>query len=114
VKILEEKIQYVYIEDVEPKKIAYPGFLGRFLVAGKGDSKLSTTYLEAGVGAGHEEHTHDEEEIIFIIEGSGTLTYENKTITLKNGTALHIPSGVAHGVDYNKPSKLLVVKRMTP
>ncbi|WP_287587553.1 cupin domain-containing protein [Candidatus Borrarchaeum sp.] len=111
---MEEKIQYIYLEDIPPKKIAYPGFLGRFLVAGKGDSKLSTTYLEAGVGAGHEKHTHDEEEIIFIIEGSGTLKYENKTITLKNGTALHIPSGVAHGVEYNKPSKLLVVKRMTP
>jgi quercetin dioxygenase-like cupin family protein len=111
---MEEKIQYVYLQDIPPKKIAYPGFLGRFLVAGKGDSKLSTSYLEAGVGAGHEEHTHDEEEIIFIIEGSGTLKYENKTITLKSGTALHIPSGIAHGVEYNKPSKLLVVKRMVP
>jgi quercetin dioxygenase-like cupin family protein len=112
--MMEEKIQYVYIEDIEPKKIAYPGFLGRFLVAGKGDSKLSTSYLVAGVGAGHEEHTHDEEEIIFIIEGSGALTYENKTIKLKNGTAVHIPSSVPHGVEYKRPSKLLVVKRMAP
>jgi quercetin dioxygenase-like cupin family protein len=109
------EIQYEYVDDVEPKKIAYPGFLGRFLVAGKGgNSQLSITYLEAGVGAGHEEHTHDEEEIIFIIEGAGTLTYENKTINLKNGTALHVPSGVAHGVEYKKPSKLVVVKRTAP
>ncbi|MFX1519260.1 MAG: cupin domain-containing protein [Promethearchaeota archaeon] len=112
---MEEKIQYVYVEDVEPKKIAYPGFLGRFLVAGKGkNSQLSISFLEAGIGAGHEEHTHDEEEIIFIIEGAGNLKYENKTINLKNGTALHIPSGIAHGVEYREPSKLIVVKRTAP
>jgi len=109
---MTETIQHAYVTDVEPKKIGYKGFLGRFLVAGKENSQLSITYLEAEVGAGHDAHTHDEEEIIFIIEGAGTLTSENKTINLKNGTALHIPSGIAHAVEYTEPAKLIVVKRM--
>jgi quercetin dioxygenase-like cupin family protein len=111
--IMTETIQYAYVADVEPKKIAYPGFLGRFLVAGKAPtSQLSISYLEAEAGAGHDAHAHEEEEIIFIIEGAGTLRAETMTITLKNGTALHIPSSVPHAIQYKKPAKLIVIKKV--
>lgn len=48
--------------------------------------------------------THDVEEIFYIIEGRGKLTFDGKPVEVKAGDVVFMPSGVAHSVinDYDE------------
>jgi len=41
---------------------------------------------------------HDiEDEVVYVLGGTGTLWTEARTIPLAPGTALHVPAGLTHG-----------------
>jgi quercetin dioxygenase-like cupin family protein len=56
-----------------------------------------------------EYHEHDEEEVIYIIRGSGKICIGDKTHNVKKGDFISIPKNVTHSAysDYKKRLKLL-------
>jgi mannose-6-phosphate isomerase-like protein (cupin superfamily) len=52
-----------------------------------------------------------EEQIYFILEGNGTLLYEDQTIPVKKNDFMYLPSGVKHGMANrsDRPVRLLVM-----
>ena len=59
------------------------------------DLTLCTGRLEPG--AGHHWHTHKEDEIVYVLEGEGTMSFQDREdIRYKTGTAMAIPRGTLH------------------
>ena len=70
---------------------------------GKGEGKLSLEHFTAGPGMVVPEHVHAaESEVLYVLEGEGTMTVGGQTVTVKPGTAVHIPAGVKHGFSVTK------------
>ena len=70
---------------------------------GKGEGKLSLEHFTAGPGMSVPEHVHvAESEVLYVLEGEGTMTVGGQTVTVKPGTAVHIPAGVKHGFTVTK------------
>jgi quercetin dioxygenase-like cupin family protein len=67
--------------------------LSRKLITGK-NVMLAQVFLKKGciVAA----HSHESEQMTYILSGSMTLHLPDKQVTLNEGDVLHIPSGVEH------------------
>jgi quercetin dioxygenase-like cupin family protein len=64
-------------------------------------------------GKGHDPHTHPgEEEVIYVVSGEGEQTVgDGPAFTIREGDALHVPTGAVHST-YNttwRPLRLVVV-----
>jgi len=60
-------------------------------------------------------HVHtDEEEIIYIVSGSGTITAPEGPIDLKPGTAVLIQPGTSHYITGHGPEDLVFVTVFSP
>jgi mannose-6-phosphate isomerase-like protein (cupin superfamily) len=71
-----------------------PGFTNKVVVK-------STTFTVGAVAVQEEikPHRHnDGAHVLYIVSGSETMTYGDKTLTLKPGIIVHVPAGVAHGI----------------
>jgi quercetin dioxygenase-like cupin family protein len=71
-----------------------PGFTNKVMV--------KTATFTVGALAVKDEikpHRHaDGAHVIYIVSGGATMTHGEKTITLKPGMIVHVPSGVAHSI----------------
>ncbi|GIX07403.1 MAG: hypothetical protein KatS3mg115_1806 [Candidatus Poribacteria bacterium] len=47
----------------------------------------------------HPPHQHPEEEIMYVLEGEGTMTLGQERIPVEANTAIFIPSNVFHGIE---------------
>ncbi len=61
-----------------------------------GLDKAMLTYFEMAPDTQFPEHSHEAEQITLVLEGELTFTYEGKTVTLKPGEVIAIPSNVKH------------------
>jgi len=52
---------------------------------------------------------HETEEVAIVIEGTGELQMEGRTVSYKPGDALHIPAGVWHAVVNNGSEDVVMV-----
>ena len=60
-------------------------------------------------------HKHlNNDELIFIHKGEGTLTLDKQTIQVKTGTVVFVPRGVWHGLDNTGKENLLMVFQYSP
>lgn len=61
-----------------------------------GLDKAMLTYFEMEPNTQFLDHAHAAEQITLILEGELTFAYEGKTVTLKPGEVIAIPSNVKH------------------
>jgi len=60
-------------------------------------------------------HKHlNNDEVIFIHKGEGTLTLEEESILVKSGDVVYVPRGVWHGLDNTGKENLLMVFQYSP
>jgi len=67
--------------------------LSRKLITGK-KVMLAQVFLKKGCTVAA--HSHESEQMTYILSGSMTLRLPDKEVTLNEGDVLHIPSGVEH------------------
>jgi len=67
--------------------------LSRKLITGK-KVMLAQVFLKKGCMVAA--HSHESEQMTYILSGSMTLRLPDKEVTLNEGDVLHIPSGVEH------------------
>jgi quercetin dioxygenase-like cupin family protein len=67
--------------------------LSRKLITGK-KVMLAQVFLKKGCEVAA--HSHESEQMTYILNGSMKLRLPNKEVTLNEGDVLHIPSGVEH------------------
>ena len=58
---------------------------------------VARVYLKAGCSV--PEHSHPNEQISMILEGSMRFHYQGKTVTLRAGDVLQIPANLPHAAD---------------
>lgn len=76
---------------------------------------LSTSTLSFDPGAAVPEHAHaQEEEVLFMVEGTGTLTVSGKSVSVGPGTALRIPAGARHAFEVTSPTPVKAVQFYSP
>jgi mannose-6-phosphate isomerase-like protein (cupin superfamily) len=57
---------------------------------------------------------HDDDEIYVVLEGTGTLEVEGKTVELREGHAVFVPAGADHRfTGYERLSVLVIFERRT-
>ncbi|RJQ21722.1 MAG: cupin domain-containing protein [Nitrospiraceae bacterium] len=61
-----------------------------------GLDKAMLTYFEMEPNTKFPEHSHEAEQITLILEGELTFSYEGKTVALKSGDVIAIPSNIVH------------------
>jgi quercetin dioxygenase-like cupin family protein len=58
--------------------------------------KSMLTYFELEPDTVFPAHSHEAEQITLVLEGELSFSYEGKTVTLKAGDVIAIPSNIAH------------------
>jgi len=60
-------------------------------------------------------HKHlDNDELIFVHKGQGTLTLDDESIEVKTGDVVFVPRGIWHGLDNTGKENLLMVFQYSP
>jgi len=67
-----------------------------------GLEKAMLTYFEMEPSTKFPEHSHEAEQITMILEGELTFAYDGKTVTLKSGDVIAIPSNMVHAASTGK------------
>ncbi len=63
-----------------------------------GLERTMLTFFELAPGTKFPDHSHEAEQITMVLEGELTFAYGGKTVTLKAGEVIAIPSNVRHSV----------------
>lgn len=63
-----------------------------------GLEKAMLTYFEMAPDTVFPEHSHEAEQITFVLEGTLTFTYEGEQVTVNPGEVIAIPSNIKHSV----------------
>jgi quercetin dioxygenase-like cupin family protein len=75
-------------------------------------NRIMVSRLEPGASIGY--HLHDKgSEIIFVLEGTGTATYDGKEEIVKPGMCQYCPKGHSHGLA-NRSDEELVFFAVVP
>jgi mannose-6-phosphate isomerase-like protein (cupin superfamily) len=77
--------------------LPYSNIAHEFVGADHGGVGVSAIIVEAPSGRGPSLHTHPYEELLFVLEGSGTFTLGDETLEIGAGELAIVPSGVPHG-----------------
>jgi mannose-6-phosphate isomerase-like protein (cupin superfamily) len=59
---------------------------------------LTTSLVEIKPGGEQRRHSHDPEQVYYILEGSGLMTVGTESLRVAAGDCVFIPSGVSHGL----------------
>ena len=97
-------MEFIDLDEVEEKEIV-SGFKARFVHS----KNMTVAYWRIEAGADLPEHSHPHEQIVNLLEGEFKLTVEQKTMTLKPGSVVVIPSNVTHSGKAVTPSRLVDV-----
>lgn len=60
---------------------------------------LTTTLVEIVPGGSQRIHSHEPEQVYFILEGSGIMTVGDETARVRSGDCVFVPSGAPHGLE---------------
>jgi quercetin dioxygenase-like cupin family protein len=113
VGLAEKGIRVIDISEVEPT--AAPWGTLRILFDREGgvvrDTGVHIHTTEIKPGVRHRPHTHDHDEIIFVIEGRGSEHGPSGPIEVGPGQVIYIPAGVEHGTGNvgDETLKLIVI-----
>lgn len=94
-------MQHFYdLNDVEAQDM--PG-RKRKLIVGK---DLMLVFVDRE-GATEQDHAHDVEQFVILLEGNARFTVDGETREIKEGQIVHIPKGVRHQLDAETPIRYL-------
>ena len=80
-----------------------------------GVNDISFSVEDMSVGRKMRVHKHlNNDELIFIHKGEGTLTLDEQTIQVKTGDVAFIPRGTWHGLDNTGKDNLLMIFQYSP
>jgi quercetin dioxygenase-like cupin family protein len=103
---------------VAPSKLyVLPGREFRQFFAGVGTvpRNVSLGVVEFPAGSGHPPHTHPiEEEIAFVLEGSGHMVSSDSDVSLIPGMAVFMPPGVEHALEASPDGPLRMFVLYSP
>ncbi len=71
------------------------------------------TYFEVAPNCKFEQHTHESEQITMVLEGELYFELKDKTICVKSGEVIAIPSNVPHGA-FTKNKSVKAVDSWSP
>ena len=74
----------------------------------KGVERYGFLSVDSGCSSGNEIY-NNEEQILFILEGTGTLYYENRTLPVSKNDFFYIPPGVKYGLSNPRERTLKAV-----
>ncbi|PDO11752.1 MAG: cupin [Candidatus Reconcilbacillus cellulovorans] len=74
---------------------AGPGVRRKILSVGRGVMNMVVEFAEGAVGA---EHAHPQEQLTYVLEGEFEFRVDGRTLVVRKGDSLYIPSGATHGV----------------
>ena len=90
-------MKYFYdLAEIEPQKM--PGRERRLVVG----EQVMMLYIEREGGT-EQDHTHDVEQLVYLMKGEATFTVAGETRNVKAGQVVHIPKGVPHRLDAPTP-----------
>jgi quercetin dioxygenase-like cupin family protein len=100
VKQKEKKMKIAHYKDIPPDPAGEEGasrIAVRWLISEKdGAPNFSMRVIEIEPGGHSPYHHHPWEHEVFILEGNGTLVYEEKEILFTRGDVIFIPPGEQH------------------
>ena len=91
------------------------GYAKQFVNKSLGAEKLQmhVSVISPGKRA-HPPHKHVEEEIIYVLEGEGTMMIDDEEFPVKAGSATFLPSWVFHGITNTGSSMLKYMVILEP
>jgi len=81
-----------------------PGWHDRYFAA----ESMSFAYYDVDAGASIHAHSHDEEEVWHIIEGTLEITIDGETVAAGPGTAAVVPPNIVHSVKARTNARVIV------
>lgn len=88
------------LDELEPQKM--PG-RNRKLVVG---DNMMLVFVDRE-GATEQDHAHDVEQFVVLLEGKARFTVDGETQDIKEGQVVHIPKGVRHQLHAETPIRYL-------
>ena len=113
---MEKKIKLVYEEDIIPTKFRHRDTT-RLITKERESSErcslhictIPAPFTSDPVKPGTREVVYDEDELLYIIEGEGTMIFDGEAHDFGPGTAVYIPAGCKYYQQAKKDLKVLVV-----
>lgn len=101
-------------QDVEGLKL--PGRNWKMLINERvGCQNVTFGLAEFPAGSNPGGHTHDQqEEIIYILEGTGKFKTDTEDIILEPGLAIYVPPGLEHAVINDGPETIRLITLFSP
>jgi quercetin dioxygenase-like cupin family protein len=81
-----------------------PGWHDRYFAS----QSMSFTYYDVDAGASIHAHSHDEEEVWHILEGTLEITIDGATAVASAGTAAVVPSNSVHSVKARTNARVII------
>lgn len=81
-----------------------PGWHDRYFHS----ENMSFEYYDVDAGASIHEHSHDEEEVWHVVEGSLEITLDGERATVSAGNAAVVPSNTKHSVLALTSAKVII------
>jgi mannose-6-phosphate isomerase-like protein (cupin superfamily) len=75
---------------------------------------LTTTVVELAPGGQQRVHSHEPEQVYFVLEGRGSMTVGQETAEVGVGDCVFIPSGMPHGLSNRGPGPLRYFSAAAP
>lgn len=75
---------------------------------------LTTSLVELQPDGEQRVHSHDPEQVYYLLEGTGLMTLGEETVRVKAGDCVFIPSGVPHGLKNDGPAPLRYFSAAAP
>jgi len=93
----------------QPTGEPLPGWHDRYFAS----QSMSFAYYDVDAGASIHAHSHDEEEVWHIIEGSLEITIDGETGVVGAGTAAVVPPNSVHSVRARTNSRVIIANHPT-
>jgi mannose-6-phosphate isomerase-like protein (cupin superfamily) len=106
---MEKKIKIVYEEDIIPSKFRLRD-TARLITKERENSDLCSLHVcTIPAPFTSPEIVYEEDEILYLIEGEGTMIFDGKAHDFRPGTAVFIPKGCKYTQQARKDLKVLVI-----
>jgi mannose-6-phosphate isomerase-like protein (cupin superfamily) len=86
-----------------------PGWHDRYFAS----QFMSFAYYDVDAGASIHAHSHDEEEVWHIVEGTLEITIEGETVVASEGTAAVVPPNSVHSVKARTNARVIIANHPT-
>ena len=99
-----------------PRYVRTEGITSYLLASGRtcDAAMLTTTLVEMAPGGYQRVHSHEPEQVYFVLEGMGSMTVGEDVAEVSEGDCVFIPSGMPHGLRNEGPGILRYFSAAAP